>query len=176
MSAAEQSKFWSLVKKEDCWHWIGSVDHAGDGYMWVNKLERIAPAARLAWQLTIGDIPPKQVVIHTCPTVYCINPHHMKIGSRKQVFEHLKAIKRLKKGKRRNIVYELSTPEQQELKTELNKLFASGDITKRELADKAAISRMTLISFCTWNKPVGKKTFDKLQQFLKDFYHDAPRI
>jgi len=177
MSEAEHTKFWGFVVKSDCWQWMGSVDGAGSGYMWINQLKRISPAARIAWQLVVGDIPSDKVVIHTCINRNCINPFHNRVGTRKDVQQVYKESKRNKQVRRKIRPKRLvDNPEQQEVRTKLNSLFADEQISKREVALETNLSRMTLISFCLWNMPIGKKSLAKLQKYLKDYKYDTSRV
>lgn len=61
-----------------CWLWIAS--ELGNGYgqfrMGVEVL-----AHRVSYRLFKGEIPPGEVVRHTCDTPSCVNPDHLELGT-----------------------------------------------------------------------------------------------
>lgn len=78
--------FWSRVDKrgpDDCWPWIGNLNHAGYGRL---KVRSIRPnhlfAHRVAWELATGQaIPDGLVIMHACDNPPCCNPAHLSPGT-----------------------------------------------------------------------------------------------
>ena len=70
-------QFWSRVDKSaDCWLWNGAKDKLGYGGL-AFQGRRIL-AHRLAYELTIGQIPPGLELDHLCRNPSCVNPEHLE--------------------------------------------------------------------------------------------------
>jgi hypothetical protein len=76
---------------DDCWHWRGSVDRSGYGYLTGGGRLSGKPASRQAYQLFVGSIPEGLVLDHLCHTLdpdcvggaeclhrRCVNPLHLE--------------------------------------------------------------------------------------------------
>jgi len=66
-----------------CLIWMNATDTGGYGRVCIGH-QRIDGAHRVAWQLTYGEIPPGQYVLHHCDVKPCINPLHLYLGDQKQ--------------------------------------------------------------------------------------------
>lgn len=72
--------FWSRVLRgEGCWEWQGARNQDGYGTLWVNR--RKVRAHRVAWGLSVGEIPRGLLVLHRCDNPPCCNPAHLWIGT-----------------------------------------------------------------------------------------------
>jgi hypothetical protein len=76
-------RFWPKVNKTDsCWLWTGSKTCSGYGQIAM----RPGPprlAHRVAWEISVGQIPDGLQVDHLCRNRLCVNPAHMElVGSR----------------------------------------------------------------------------------------------
>lgn len=63
-----------------CWLWTGSATRRGYGHFWVNgKCEK---AHRASYRMFVGPIPDGHDVMHKCDTPSCVNPDHLRPGTR----------------------------------------------------------------------------------------------
>lgn len=91
-----EERFWAKVNKTDgCWFWTGGKDGDGYGGFWLEG--KPISAHRYSYQLNIGPIPNKLLVLHTCDIPACVNPAHLFLGTKKD-----NAIDREQKGRSRD--------------------------------------------------------------------------
>lgn len=68
--------------RDDCWPWVGTVDHKGYGKFRVLSWPRSTTNAhRIAWIVTRGPIPDGLNVCHKCDNPPCCNPAHLFLGT-----------------------------------------------------------------------------------------------
>lgn len=84
-------RFWSKVyKTPNCWFWLGTtVNPKQNGYGVLTiekdgKKCKVVAAHRYSWILHNGPIPDDKVVMHVCDMPQCVNPDHLKLGTRSQ--------------------------------------------------------------------------------------------
>lgn len=75
-------RFWSHVDKrgaDECWLWNGYLKHGRQGSVLLSGHTH-RPVQRVAYELTIGPIPPGHFVLHHCGNGHCCNPAHLYLS------------------------------------------------------------------------------------------------
>ena len=81
LTASEAERFWAKVDKSgECWMWTGCVSRGGYGSFSVTSADNRL-AHRVAYELTIGAIPPGLLACHKCDVCGCVNPAHIFLGT-----------------------------------------------------------------------------------------------
>lgn len=80
----EEDRFWSKVQKLSesqggCWVWTGAMIK-GYGAIW--RTGKNIRATSLSWEMYTGRPVPSGIhMCHTCDHPYCVNPHHLFLGT-----------------------------------------------------------------------------------------------
>jgi hypothetical protein len=131
-----RERFWQLVKKSGgCWLWEGQVHTNGYGMFSIGGDWYFAH--RLAFELCVGDIPSKLMILHLCDNRLCCNPDHLLPGTASENMRDAAKKGRMGRGKRYS---------EEEIEAMRN-LYATGNYTQHSLAtmfktDQAHISRI----------------------------------
>lgn len=80
------------IEEDDCWVWGAKVRKGRPPI--VRDGEKVVQVRRLVYELAIGEIGPKRVIVPKCWNDQCVNPHHMAAKSMQQ---HIRAM--AKQGK-----------------------------------------------------------------------------
>lgn len=84
---SDLNRFWAKVDKtEACWLWTASKKPNGYGQfmMW----PKLRYAHRVAFEMTVGEVPSGSDLDHTCHNRACVNPDHLRLTTRKQNLEN----------------------------------------------------------------------------------------
>lgn len=74
--------FWTKVIKTDCcWLW-GRARFPGTGYGAYWHGGKLYKAHRVAYTELVGPIPPGLDLMHSCDVRHCVNPEHLRPGTR----------------------------------------------------------------------------------------------
>lgn len=137
-------RFWSKVDKEDsdgCWLWVGGYSGGKNGrygcFSIGGRRGGMRPAHRVAYELLVGPIPEGMVLDHLCHNTRCVNPRHLEPVSQEENMGRGWFLGNCK-----------LTDEQVE---EVRSLYAKGDVTQQDLADRFGCSQ-TLVGQIVRNK------------------------
>lgn len=87
---------------DECIYWIGSTNNCGYGQINISTwmtCKRVT-AHRLAYELWVDEIPDGKCVLHTCNHSNCINPEHLRVGSRSENQRYMASLGRGVKSRR----------------------------------------------------------------------------
>ena len=78
---ALDERFWAKVEKGDgCWLWTGATSRRGYGSITIDG--RSVATHRVSYEAYHGPIPDGLHVLHSCDTPGCVNPAHLRVGTR----------------------------------------------------------------------------------------------
>lgn len=76
-----EERFWTRINKDGangCWLWTGAKNDRGYGHLCLNR--RFLYTHRIAYELLVRKLGPKEWCLHKCDTPLCANPDHLFIG------------------------------------------------------------------------------------------------
>ena len=95
--ASLEERFWnkvSVLGKDECWPWTGSVMGTGYGNIKVSLEAGNVYAHRLSYEIANGPIPEGLMVDHSCLNRICVNPAHLRLATVKQNNENMPGARR----------------------------------------------------------------------------------
>lgn len=126
--------FWHFTQRGDgCWLWTGGVQSKGYGTFSFDDTPFYAH--RFSYELHKGAIPSGMCVCHHCDTPRCVNPEHLFLGTPKDNSVDMAAKGRSVSGDRCHWARLTSSQV-----IELRSLFATGQWTGKQLAERYGIS------------------------------------
>ena len=149
----------SIVKKNGCWEWKGSLHPNGYAYATNYETNKREHVHRISYRIFKGEIPIGLYVCHHCDNRKCIAPDHLFIGTAKENMQDAKAkgrlehIKLLQSKGEKNGSSKLKESEVREIK----KLISNGEKV-------AVISRKYKVSWSTINSIKRNETWGHIPQ------------
>lgn len=90
LTEKDKERFWSKVDirgEDECWEWKSSLNSQGYGNLSIGGRRRtggtVETAHRIAYTISIGEIPSGLLVRHLCNNKPCCNPKHLATGTMK---------------------------------------------------------------------------------------------
>ena len=74
-------RFWQKVDKksqDECWNWTACT--RGKNRPSIIQDNRHLLASRVSWTIHNGPVPAGGLILHTCDSELCVNPHHLYLG------------------------------------------------------------------------------------------------
>lgn len=71
------------IPESGCWIWTGSDNGRGYGQMSTGFKKSPIKVHRAIYAIHYGEIPKGKVIRHRCDVSFCVNPHHLEVGTQK---------------------------------------------------------------------------------------------
>lgn len=138
-----------VIGLEGCWHLRSPrgkpMPAAGSVHqVWVHGLGKIS-ATKASWLLKHGKTPAAGLIVYrACDSYDCVNPSHLRCGTRQQWGEHLTATGRLKGGARSLASNREAARSRRKLTDEQANLIRTSDESARVMAARFGMSITTI--------------------------------
>jgi hypothetical protein len=143
--------FWLRVGRgrdpeRDCWSLAG--DHNADGYPLLRWAGTTRLGHRASYELNHGPIPSGKVVMHLCNRPSCVNPAHLRVGTRAENNRYMFESGRAAVGEQRYNARATAA-----LVRELRRRYAAGGVGYTRLAQETGLSKSAVVEIVkrtTW--------------------------
>lgn len=128
-----------------CWLWAGAMSK-GVPRIWSSLLGKTVTGGRLAWQLAHGEEPPTGMTVYRdqlC-AARCVNPEHLKEGTKAESGAALRASGKLRGDPRRAAQCLRNGMRQSKGSPQLRALILASDEPATHLAPKLGLSHTTI--------------------------------
>lgn len=130
-------RFWKHVNKTStCWLWTGSLDKLGYG-----RINDGSGSPKLSHRVSLMihgvEVPNNMCVLHICDNPTCVNPNHLKVGTKHDNNTDMANKRRSAYGEKNG---RAKLTKQQAL--EINELH--GKMTRKQIAEKYGIAISTV--------------------------------
>lgn len=103
---------------DGCWYWMGSINEYGYGQFTPNDGRvGLVKAHRFSYEMHKGLISKDKIIMHLCDNPCCVNPDHLKEGTRTENSHDM-----LRKGRHRHAKPILSTSDIKHIKKSRDKI------------------------------------------------------
>ena len=139
-------RFWIKVDQsggpDACWEWIGARHYKGYGLFSVNRAKK--KAHRVAFTIINGSIPSGMVICHQCDNASCCNPAHLFLGTQSD---------NIKDAVDKERIFPPNANKLTDVDVRsIREKFASGRITKTQLAQDFNVSMRTIREIISYQK------------------------
>lgn len=127
----------------DCWIWQGAqTQHPYCSYgrfTWLNG--KLIMAHHAAWYLSGRQIPPGKILMHTCDNPLCVNPDHLRIGTRQENVQDM-----LDKGREDHLkgMQKASSKLTDAQVRQIRALYSTGQLSQAELGEQFGVYQTTV--------------------------------
>lgn len=177
-----EQRLWAKIvvgKPDECWSWRGTHNPRGlpmfafdprdqSNYNLRQRFGTVSTtgitAQRVLWGVTVGDVPMNRVVFHVCGTRGCVNPNHLRLGSKQD-----QANRRVANGRQafgeRNTNAKL-TPA---IAAAIYSAYHVEGLTQKSLAKLYGVDIVAIQYICaghTWSHATGAQPSNKFRKAL----------
>lgn len=137
-------RFWASVRiGPGCWEWLLHCKKNGYGRFPIRSKPYVA--ARVAFEILVGPIPPGLGVLHHCDNPRCVRPDHLYVGDQKQNSADMIARQRHKVARgEMHANSKLTAPQVRAIRERYRK----GGISQQALADEFGVSQPHVSLIC----------------------------
>ena len=135
-----ETRFWRKVDKAGeggCWNWTAGTNVYGYGAFGVEP-KRIVLAHRYSYEQATGEIAPGACVLHSCDNRRCVNPEHLRVGTKAENSRDMVDRNRSSSGERA-VYSKLSSQDVVAIRSDPR---THGEIAKQYCVSQSVISRI----------------------------------